>query len=148
MCLYTGYTLYVLFFGGWFMNWFRKFMIGRYGVDQLSVGLLFLSFILSIIFYIFPVGLLNILVYIPFLLFLLRALSKNYNGRRKENEAYLKIWTPIAAWFGKKYRRLSTYKTHRYYKCPGCKQEVRVPKNKGKILITCPKCRLEFIKKT
>lgn len=130
------------------MNWLRKFMIGRYGVDQLSVGLLFLSFLLSIIFYIFPFGLLNYLVYVPFLVFLFRALSKNFNARRKENNAFLKLWNPLANWFSKKRSRFNTFKTHRYFKCPGCKQEVRVPKNKGKIRITCPKCRLEFIKKT
>ncbi len=130
------------------MNWLRKFMMGRYGVDQLSVGLLFLSFLLSVIFYFFPLGVLNYLVYIPFLVFLFRALSKNHSARRKENNAFLKLWNPIAGWFSKKNSRLSTYKTHRYFKCPGCKQEVRVPKNKGKIRITCPKCMLEFIKKT
>ncbi len=130
------------------MNWLRKFMMGRYGVDQLSVGLLFLSFLMSIIFYFFPVGLLNYLVYVPFIVFLLRVLSKNHAARRKENMAFLKVWNPIAAWFNKKRNRATTYKTYRYYKCPGCKQEVRVPKGKGKIRITCPKCRLEFIKKT
>lgn len=130
------------------MNWLRKFMLGRYGVDQLSVGLLFFSFLLSIIFYIFPVGLLNYLVYVPFIVFLLRVLSKNHNARRKENMAFLKLWNPIAAWFGKKRSRVTANKTHRYFKCPGCKQEVRVPKGKGKIRITCPKCKLEFIKKT
>ncbi len=130
------------------MNWLRKFMMGRYGVDQLAAGLLFLSFILSVIFYIFPLGLLSYLVYAPFILFLLRALSKNHNARQKENMAFLKLWNPIAAWVGKKSRRLSSYRTHRYFKCPGCSQEVRVPKGKGKIKITCPKCRLEFIKKS
>ena len=39
-------------------------------------------------------------------------------------------------------------KTHRYFKCPGCGQTVRVPRGRGKIQITCPKCRREFIKKT
>lgn len=130
------------------MNWFRKFMYGRYGVDQLSVGLLFLSFVISIVFYLFPLGLLNYLVYLPFLMFLLRALSKNHAARRKENTYFLKLWNPLAGWFLKKRSRVSAYKTHRYFKCPGCKQEVRVPKGKGKIRITCPKCRLEFIKKT
>ncbi len=130
------------------MNWFRRFMTGRYGVDQLSVGLLFLSFLLSIIFYIFPAGILNYLVYIPFAVFLYRALSKNHVMRRKENNAFLKVWNPAAVWFYKKRNRISTFKTYKYFKCPSCKQEVRVPKGKGKIRITCPKCKLEFIKKT
>ena len=97
------------------MNWLKNFMMGRYGVDQLSAGLLFLSFVLSIVFYIFPLGLLSYLVYLPFILFLFRALSKNHNARRKENMAFLKLWNPIAAWFGKKSRKLSSYKTHRYF---------------------------------
>ncbi len=130
------------------MNWFRRFMTGRYGVDQLSVGLLFLSFLLSIIFYILPAGILNYLVYIPFIVFLYRALSKNHVMRRKENNAFLKVWNPAAAWINKKRNRINSYKIYRYFKCPGCKQEVRVPKGKGKIRITCPKCKLEFIKKT
>ena len=40
-----------------------------------------------------------------------------------------------------------TEKNYRFYKCPQCKQKVRVPKGRGKICITCPKCRTEFVKK-
>lgn len=130
------------------MNWLRRFMTGRYGVDQLSVGLLFFSLLLSLILYIFPSGILNYLSYIPFVFVLYRALSKNHLMRRKENNAFLKFWNPVAAWFYKKRNRMNMHKTHRYFKCPNCKQEVRVPKGKGKIRITCPKCKLEFIKKT
>ena len=39
-------------------------------------------------------------------------------------------------------------KIYRFYKCPQCRQRVRVPKGKGRICITCPKCRAEFIKKS
>ncbi len=130
------------------MNWFRKFMSGRYGVDQLSVGLLILSLLLSVIFYIFPFTILNLLIYVPFIVFLFRVLSKNHTMRRKENAVFMKLWNPVAAWFGKKRTRINNSKTYRYFKCPGCKQEVRVPRGKGKIRITCPKCKTEFIKKT
>ena len=37
---------------------------------------------------------------------------------------------------------------HRYFDCPKCHQTVRVPKGKGKIAISCPKCREKFVKKT
>ena len=37
---------------------------------------------------------------------------------------------------------------HRYFECPRCHQTVRVPKGKGKISISCPKCKEKFIKKT
>ena len=39
-------------------------------------------------------------------------------------------------------------KEHRYYDCPRCRQQVRVPRGKGKISITCPKCKEKFVKKT
>jgi len=130
------------------MNWLRKFMIGRYGPDQLSMALLFLSLLLSIVLFFFPSTVLSYILYIPFIVFLYRALSKNIARRREENNKFIKIWKPIASWFNKKQYKLKDSKTHRYYSCPSCKQSVRVPKGKGKIRITCPKCKIEFIKKT
>ena len=44
--------------------------------------------------------------------------------------------------------RLLTDKQYRYFRCPGCRQVVRVPRGKGKINIRCPKCSRQFIKKT
>lgn len=130
------------------MNWFRKFMIGRYGPDQLSIALIFLSLLLSIVLFFFPATVLNYIVYLPFVVFLFRVLSKNIARRREENNKFLKLWNPIASWLSKKQYRLKDSKTHCYYKCPSCKQSVRVPKGKGKIRIICPKCKIEFIKKT
>lgn len=130
------------------MNWLRKFMIGRYGPDQLSIAMLFLSLLLSIVLFFFPASVLSYLVYLPFVVFLFRVLSKNIAKRREENNKFLKIWKPVESWFKKKQYQLKNSKTHKYYSCPSCKQSVRVPKGKGKIRIICPKCKVEFIKKT
>ncbi len=45
-------------------------------------------------------------------------------------------------------KRWAQRSTYRFFKCPQCKQTVRVPKGRGKICITCPKCKTEFIKKS
>lgn len=39
-------------------------------------------------------------------------------------------------------------KIYRFFVCPSCSQKVRVPRGKGRIEITCPKCRTAFIKKS
>ena len=37
---------------------------------------------------------------------------------------------------------------HRYFDCAKCRQLVRVPRGKGKIMITCPKCKEKFQRKS
>jgi len=34
------------------------------------------------------------------------------------------------------------------FKCPNCKARITVPRGRGRICIKCPKCRIEFLKKT
>ena len=65
-----------------------------------------------------------------------RTFSRNTYKRYQENRRYLRFMDQLRD------------KEHRYYTCPRCRQTVRVPKGKGKISITCPKCSERFIKKT
>ncbi|HAB61833.1 MAG TPA: hypothetical protein DCE48_14265, partial [Lachnospiraceae bacterium] len=63
------------------MNWLRRVMIGRYGVDQLSIALLVISVILTIVG-IFPnTHVLSTLALIPLLLCYFRTFSKNTRKR-------------------------------------------------------------------
>lgn len=130
------------------MNWLRKFMEGRYGADQLSTALLILSVILSVILRFTGVPLLSVIAYIPLGLCLFRMLSKNINRRRMENYKFHMIMSPVYAWIRKMSRRMTESKTHRFFRCPSCRAELRLPKGKGNIIITCPKCRHEFKRKT
>lgn len=130
------------------MNWLKKFMAGRYGADQLSMALLILSVILSAALRFTGVPLLALISYIPLGLCLFRMLSKNINRRRMENYKFHMIVSPVYAWFRKMRRRLMESRTHRFFKCPSCRAELRLPRGKGNIIITCPKCRHEFKAKT
>lgn len=130
------------------MNWFQRFMAGRYGGDQLSMALLILSLILTMMANLSGVAFLGFAGYIPLGIAIYRILSRDISRRSMENYKFAMLMSPVYSWFIKTMRRLRDIKTHRYFKCPDCKAQLRVPKGKGKILITCPKCKKEFLKKT
>ena len=130
------------------MNWLQRLLAGRYGVDQLSIAILILSVILLIVSSILRNPILSILTFIPLILCYLRMFSKNFAKRRAENEKFLTLWNPIAGWFRRQKNKIRDRKTHRYFKCPNCKQSLRVPKGNGTISITCPKCKTDFSKET
>ncbi len=126
----------------------QQFMVGRYGNDEFTLFLSITGLILGLLANFKHLGFLYYIGTILILFGLFRALSKNYNARRKELNWYL-LWSakPKAELkiLGNKIR---DRKTHRYFKCKNCKTVMRVPKGRGKIEITCPKCRAKVIKKT
>jgi len=129
------------------MNFLRRLLAGRYGSDQLNnflLGLYLVCFLLSILSGIAlfsSVGLFFILVAF------IRMLSRNFERRRAENAKFLQLSAPARKWF-KLQRTKAKDKDHRYFKCPNCKQQLRVPKGKGKITITCRSCGTSFQEKT
>lgn len=123
-------------------------MIGRYGPDQLGFVLLSISILISVIGSIADSKLCLMISYIPFAWYAFRMFSKNIYKRASENSKFLALYMPIEKAVKERGRLLFGTKTHRYYKCSGCKQTIRVPKKRGKIEITCPKCKNRFIKKT
>ena len=119
---------------------FRRFMMGRYGNDKLNMTLLVVALVVCFVNLFLPKSpakLALVLVYYGILGYaLFRTFSRNTYKRYQENRKYLQF-----------VERLRD-REHRYYDCPKCRQQVRVPKGKGKISITCPKCKEKFIKKT
>lgn len=126
------------------MNWFRKFMTGRYGVDQLSNLILILSIILMIIG---GTGKIQLLNYIGMALLLYnyyRVFSKDLNRRYQENMVYLRYTNNVRGKVNGLKNRLKQSRTHKFFKCPSCSKQLKVPKGKGKINITCPHCKERF----
>lgn len=126
----------------------QKFMSGRYGADELSRMLLAISMVFLIIsmlsrwnlFYLFAIVL---LIYTYFRMF-----SRNVSKRYAENQKYLNWKYRLVVKKDRKKKQWEQRKIYHFYKCPSCGQKVRVPKGKGKICITCPKCRMEFVRKS
>ena len=133
--------------GGGFRNFlgrlgegFRRFMTGRYGTDKLNTVILFSAVILCFVAMLIPVPLVKLVLTVASygLMFwaIFRTLSRNTYKRYRENRKYLMFIDRIKD------------REHRYYDCPRCRQPVRVPRGKGKIAISCTKCKEKFIKKT
>ena len=120
--------------------WLGHFMLGRYGTDKLNMAILTCGVVASVLAFFLRLPVLNLILtafsYIMMGLAIFRMLSRNTYKRYQENRKYLR-------WLEQR-----KDKAHRYFTCPRCRQQVRVPRGKGKILITCPKCAEKFTKKT
>ena len=129
------------------MNFLRRFMYGRYGNDSLNNFLMVIAFVLLIpywitrwsVFWVLIVALLAICYY--------RMLSRRTYKRAAENSRFMTWWAPIRRKTLGRSMQLQD-KEHRYFKCPVCHKTLRVPRGRGKISITCPHCKHQFIKKT
>lgn len=128
-------------------DWFRRLMMGRYGVDQLTWVLLALSLLLSLCGSIFRSNVLGILCWAVLVVCYLRIFSRNIYARQQENQKLLQFWWKLKNGRSKRPSR-EQRKNFRGFSCPTCKQKLRVPRGKGKISISCPKCGRSFIKKT
>ena len=129
-------------------NFLRNFMAGRYGPDHLNVAMILFSLVLNLLNGIVHFPPLMYISYIVLALALYRMLSRNIKRRRAENDRFIRYWWPIRTRIGRSLANIKHRKTHRFIKCPGCGNTLRVPKGKGKLQITCPKCGERFIKKT
>lgn len=125
---------------------FRNFMIGRYGVDSLSKFLLGTAVVLLFLAMGFRNNFCNTLACLLVFLCYFRMFSRNCQKRAEENQKFLELRGKASAFLEREKGYLKQRKTHHIYKCPSCRQKIRVPKGKGKICITCPKCHTEFIK--
>ena len=126
------------------MNWLRKFMYGRYGMDQLTLAILALAIVVSAVNIFLRIGIVQLLVFGLILLGFLRAFSRNGAARSRENQKFLHIFSRFRGWSRRKKDMHQNRKTHKFFKCPGCKNTLRVPRGKGKVYITCPKCGERF----
>lgn len=123
-----------------------RFMAGRYGNDPLNQVILGVSLVLVVVslFWSPPyVVALALMVYSLFRMF-----SRNLAARGRELAAYERAKARVAGFFFKTKNRLLGSRSHRYFRCPGCRQQMRAPRKKGKISVTCPKCQTTFITKT
>lgn len=138
---------------------FMRFMAGRNGVDQLAKTCLWVSLVLMIITMFTHQWWVYLLALAALIYSYFRMMSRNTSRRYLENQHFLQRTYRIRAWFtglstkARYQKSKMSYdheqrKIYRIFYCPACKQKIRAPKGKGKIQITCPKCKTEFIRRT
>lgn len=125
----------------------QQFMIGRSGADQFSMFTMWTAIILWTIYLFTSWLILYAFSLVFFAATLFRMFSRQLDKRRAENTRFLNLIRPLR-------RKLSALRTrlkdkeHRYFYCPNCKQQMRVPKGKGRIQVTCRNCGITFEEKS
>ena len=119
---------------------FRNFMSGRYGTDKLNMAILSAGLAVCLVSVFVRNPIVNLLLtaisYGLMIWALFRCFSRNTYRRYQENRKFLQFFDRLKD------------REHRYYDCPKCRQVVRVPRGKGRIAITCPRCKERFVKNT
>lgn len=125
----------------------QRFFYGRYGTDKLNIFLLLMGLLFSILGGLFFLPLV-VVADVLFVLALLRSFSRNIRARQQEYAAFLRIWTPVSAWFKLQKTKFDQRSQYKYFRCPHCRQQLRAPRGRGRIEVTCQKCHSVFQTKT
>ena len=121
-----------------------RFMNGRYGADELHKACAAIVLVLIIANWIVRSTVINIIIYILFIIMIFRCLSRNYYMRQRENRIFLNVRDAAARKARLLKSRWRDRKTHIYRKCPSCRAIIKLPKKRGRHICTCPKCRKDF----
>lgn len=123
------------------MNKFKKFMEGRYGADELNLFLITLALIFKILASVKGIRFLDSICLFMLVISIFRAYSKNIYKRKIENNSFLGLVKVPRKKYNNLVTRIKNRKVYKYMKCENCHQTLRVPRGKGKIMVTCPKCK-------
>ncbi len=124
-----------------------RFMRGRYGNDNLNRFLIVVTIIAEALLFLTgsPLTMIGL---VGLIIVYFRMFSRNIYKRAEENRIYLTYENRLKSSWRRRKAGWQQRKTHHIYKCPSCRQKIRIPRGKGRIEISCPRCRQTFIKKS
>ncbi len=124
------------------------FMQGCYGSDSFSQFLLGVAVVFLLLSWVPRLRLCGALAFLLLLYIYFRMFSRNIQKRYRENQWYLQKKNSFLGFFKNFRYNASQRKIYHIYRCPKCRQKIRIPRGKGRIMVRCPKCGTEFIKKS
>ena len=128
-------------------NWQRKMMEwlqGRQGPDDLAVFSMNLAIVVVVVNLFARVSWLGWVALVLIAYSMFRIQSKNLGSRARENEAFLKALGPARPWVQNPRAAWAELRAYKHVRFTSCKQRVRVPRGKGKLRVTCPRCKTKF----
>ena len=129
-------------------SWFTKFMTGRYGPDNLFIACYVGAMVLWILSLFPALSWMQFIGYALLIYATWRFFSKKADKRRAENEKFVRAMNGISRSFAFRMEKIRSRKEYKFFKCPACSNNLRVPRGKGTIAITCPKCGERFTRKS
>lgn len=123
-------------------------MQGRNGNDQLGATSLILCFVFLLIYMFTGLDFLWIVGIAALAYSIFRTLSRNVHKRQAENQAFLQLVSKPRKTISVAIKAIRNRKTTMYFKCESCKTVLSVPRGKGRIKVTCPKCHHQTIRKS
>lgn len=127
---------------------FMKFMYGRYGVDRLSKHLVAGAILCSLLSTLFNSEFLLLLSLGMIIYGYFRIFSKNHAKRYAEGRAYENFLNRLKKFPNQLKKETAMRKDYRIFRCPTCRQKIRIPKGRGEVEIRCQKCKTVFRKRT
>ena len=106
---------------------FRRFLMGRYGMDSLNKLIFIITMILLAVMWLRPNLVVGLIFWILLLIGYFRCFSRNIPARYAENQKYLQLTAKPRSFFRKRKSRFAQRKIYKFFKCPNCRQQVRVP---------------------
>ncbi len=123
-------------------------MEGRNGMDPLAIYSMFAGLILTVL-NMFIGNIILSLLGLAFLVYsLFRCYSKNVDKRQAECERFQNLIDRPRKHAERTRVQFENRKTTKYFTCSQCGQSLSVPKGKGTLKVTCPKCKAETIIKS
>ena len=123
------------------------FMQGRNGVDNLGWHALWTGLILSLVSSFLGSMLLSLAGNVLYFYALFRMLSRNVVKRQAENTRYVSFMNNWQKELKQFFLRLKGTKEYKYFRCPACKNRLRLRRGCGEKHITCPVCKHQFAQK-
>lgn len=124
-----------------------EFLRGRNGADELSNALMVLALILALIAVATGWVIVALLALVALAVSLWRTLSRDIPARARERQRYRDLTRPLRQRV-KLVQMQVKHRDKRYFLCKNCGTVLSVPRGKGKLRVTCPKCHNQSVQQS